>query len=157
MSIAVALPDRSPLFPTTKGTPYTSGAFSALVGSTLERITGQRASVNILRHSVITHFLSQQRTVKAKEEFAREMAHSTGMQALYDRVDAGPDSGDDDDNDPEPAPAPAPRPATAPASSKKMPKAAKLKAAKQGTPVKPPPVLKETTRGRAIQQPARYL
>jgi hypothetical protein len=98
------LADGDPLFPTAKGTPYTAGAFSALVGSLFKLMTGQRSSVNILRHSAITDFLATKRTVAQKEAFAREMAHSVSMQALYDRVDVGDvPTSDDEDEDAPPA------------------------------------------------------
>ena len=136
--------DGEPLFPTTKGKPYTSGAFSALVGSLFKRITGQRSGVNILRHSAITNFLSKKRTVARKEAYAKEMAHSTGMQALYDRVDAGAhaadlSSDDDDDDAPTVAPAVAPK-----------------KAVKKAPTKKAKPATRTTTKGRVVKTPAKY-
>lgn len=155
------LADGDPLFPTMKGTAYTSGAFSALVGSLFKRVTGQRASVNILRHSAITNFLAQKRTVAQKEAFAKEMAHSTGMQALYDRVDVdGVPSSDDEDDD-----APPPKKATtgakkAPVGAKKAPTGAKkapVKVVTKAPPGKKPTPAKTTSKGRALKVPAKYL
>jgi hypothetical protein len=138
------LADGDPLFPTTKGTPYTAGAFSALVGSLFKLVTGQRASVNILRHSAITDFLATKRTVAQKEAFAREMAHSVSMQALYDRVDV-PSSDDEDDDTP-----PAKKAVT---GAKKAP----VKVVAKAPPVKKATPAKTTSRGRAVKVPAKYL
>jgi hypothetical protein len=149
------LADGDPLFPTTKGTAYTSGAFSALVGSLFKRVTGQRASVNILRHSAITNFLAQKRTVAQKEAFAKEMAHSVSMQALYDRVDVDdvPSSDDEDDD--------APPPKKATTGAKKAPVKAvvkvPVKVVAQAPPAKKPSPTKTTTKGRAVKVPAKYL
>ena len=89
-----------PLFGTEQKKHYTHGGFSRMVGDLFLKVTGKRASINILRHSAITHFLgSKKRTVKEREDFAKEMAHSINMQSLYDRLDVDADelSMDDDD------------------------------------------------------------
>ena len=119
------LSDGDQLFPAAGGAAYTPGAFSALVGTLFLKITGQRASVNILRHSAITHFLGARRSVAQKEAFATEMGHSVGMQALYDRVDA--ESSDDD------GPAPAKPAAKAKVAAKAKPAAKKAAAKKKGS------------------------
>jgi hypothetical protein len=151
------LTDGDPLFPTTKGTPYTSGAFSALVGSLFKLVTGQRASVNILRHSSITDFLSKKRTVAQKEAFAREMAHSVSMQALYDRVDAdGVPSSDDEDDDAPPAKKATTGVKKPPTGAKKASVGAKKVPAKV-PPAKTPTPAKTTSKGRAVKVPAKYL
>jgi hypothetical protein len=93
-----------PLFGTEQKKHYTHGGFSRMVGDLFLKVTGKRASINILRHSAITHFLgSKKRTVKEREDFAKEMAHSINMQSLYDRLDVDADelSMDDDDDDDE--------------------------------------------------------
>ena len=84
------------LFPTRSNTQYNSGAFSNLIGTIFKNLTGRRATVNILRHAAITHFLRKKRTVASREAYALKMGHSVAMQALYDRITAPPDSGDDD-------------------------------------------------------------
>jgi hypothetical protein len=76
-----------PLFGNNKGELYNPGAFSNIVGKLFEKVLGVRASINILRHSAITHFLSTKRTVKEREDYAREMSHSIALQMLYDRQD----------------------------------------------------------------------
>jgi hypothetical protein len=91
-----------PLFGTEQKKHYTHGGFSRMVGDLFLKVTGKRASINILRHSAITHFLgSKKRTVKEREDFAKEMAHSINMQSLYDRLDVdaeeSPDEHDEHD------------------------------------------------------------
>ena len=76
-----------PLFGNNKGELYNPGAFSNIVGKLFEKVLGVRASINILRHSAITHFLSTKRTVKEREDYAKEMSHSIALQMLYDRQD----------------------------------------------------------------------
>ena len=83
------------LFPTRGNKQYSSGAFSTLIGTTFRNLTGRRATVNILRHAAITHFLRKKRTVASREAYALQMGHSIAMQALYDRITAPPDSDDD--------------------------------------------------------------
>lgn len=150
---AAKLGHGSPLFPTAKGGHFTHGGLSNLVGALFERVTGHRASVNILRHAAITHFLrAKHRTVAEKEAFAREMAHSVGMQALYDRVDV--DAADDvseasDDEDEDGASAPAAKPVAA----KTKPIAAKTKP----TAAEKQPAAVQTRSGRQKKTPARYL
>ena len=79
------------IFPTTGGEVYTPAAFSALVGALFQRLFGHRAGVNALRHSAVTHFLAKKKTVAQREAFAKEMAHSVGMQALYEKIESSDD------------------------------------------------------------------
>ena len=70
-----------------------------MIGDLFLKVTGKRASINILRHSAITHFLgSKKRTVKEREDFAKEMAHSINMQSLYDRLDVDAEESPEDDD-----------------------------------------------------------
>ena len=85
------------LFPTRGNKQYSSGAFSTLIGTTFRNLTGRRATVNILRHAAITHFLRKKRTVASREAYALQMGHSIAMQALYDRITAPPPDSDDDE------------------------------------------------------------
>ena len=119
------------LFPTRSNTQYNSGAFSNLIGTIFRNLTGRRATVNILRHAAITHFLRKKRTVASREAYALKMGHSVAMQALYDRITAPADSGDD-------APAPPKRPA---------PKAPK--------PTRAAPTLSKTQKRRAARKFAK--
>jgi hypothetical protein len=81
------------LFPTRSAKPYTNGAFSNLIGTIFKNLTGQRVTVNILRHSAISNFLDKKRSVAEKHAYGLRMGHSIAMQSLYDRVDAPADSG----------------------------------------------------------------
>lgn len=83
--------DGAPLFPAAGGDFYAPNAFSALVGDVFEKATGRRATVNALRHSAVTHFLSTRRSVAQKEKFARQLGHSVATQSLYDRLDSSED------------------------------------------------------------------
>ena len=104
--------------------------------------------MNILRHSAITNFLAQKRTVAQKEAFAKEMAHSISMQALYDRVDVDdvPSSDDEDDDAPPPKKAPVTVVTKAP-----------VKVVAKAPPAKKPTPAKTTSKGRAVKVPAKYL
>ena len=76
-----------------------------MFGKPFENITGKRASVDMLRHAKITDFLKSQRTVKEKDDLARQMAHSRQVQDLYLRVDAPEESPDEEEEEPaKPAP-----------------------------------------------------
>ena len=95
------LSEGDPIFPNQSGELYSAGAFSSLIGSVFKKLTGQKAGVNTLRHSIITNYLkTPQRTVRQDETLAKAMSHSTGLQALYNRVDAG----SDDEEEAQPAP-----------------------------------------------------
>lgn len=59
-----------------------SGLF-ALLRRIFQRVSGKEISVNILRHSYITFFLSSPRSIKEKEEVARRMLHSKEIQETY--------------------------------------------------------------------------
>jgi hypothetical protein len=120
------------LFPTRGNKQYSSGAFSTLIGTTFRNLTGRRATVNILRHAAITHFLRKKRTVASREAYALKMGHSIAMQALYDRITAPPDSDDDTLHAPQKRPPPqAPKPTrAAPTLSKTQRRRAARKAAK---------------------------
>ena len=119
------------LFPTRGNKQYSSGAFSTLIGTTFKNLTGRRATVNILRHAAITHFLRKKRTVASREAYALQMGHSIAMQALYDRITAPPDS-DEEMPAPQKRPAPqAPKPTrAAPTLSKTQKRRAARKIAK---------------------------
>jgi hypothetical protein len=120
------------LFPTRGNKQYSSGAFSTLIGTTFRNLTGRRATVNILRHAAITHFLRKKRTVASREAYALKMGHSVAMQALYDRITAPPDSDDDTLQAPQKRPPPqAPKPTkAAPTLSKTQKRRAARKLAK---------------------------
>lgn len=76
------------LFPTESGKPYTESGFSTLVSELFSRIHGTKLTVNLIRQSVVSHFLSIPNTTMAeKKEFARLMAHSVGVQGLYNKID----------------------------------------------------------------------
>ena len=77
-----------PLFRTRAGAPYTPGAFSTLLGKTVEKATGRRGSVDALRHARVVHFLRKPRSVAEREALAESMGHSVDMQGRYQRLDA---------------------------------------------------------------------
>ena len=74
-----------PLFPTKKGNYHSN--FSKLLSEVFERNTGKKISVDLLRHSFITDFLSKKRTVEQKKQIAKSLGHSTTTLDNYDRVD----------------------------------------------------------------------
>ena len=74
-----------PLFPTKKGNYHSN--FSKLLLEVFERNTGKKISVDLLRHSFITDFLSKKRTVEQKKQIAKSLGHSTTTLDNYDRVD----------------------------------------------------------------------
>ena len=74
-----------PLFPTKKGNYHSN--FSKLLSEVFERNTGKKISVDLLRHSFITDFLSKKRTVEQKKQIAKSLGHSTVTLDNYDRID----------------------------------------------------------------------
>ena len=50
------------------------------------KYTGKKVSVNILRHSYVTHHMAGQKTKKELDEFASGMMHSTAMDVIYRKL-----------------------------------------------------------------------
>lgn len=65
--------------------PYGSD-FSSLVSKLFEKVTGKSMSVNILRHSFITYFLSKRPDDIFRAEAAFQMAHSVEIQKKYEVI-----------------------------------------------------------------------
>lgn len=79
------------IFPTKHGQSYHN--FSEIVSRTFAKYYKQKKiTVNSIRHSYITHFLSEPRSVADKEAAALAMGHSVSMQSKYLRL---PDSDSD--------------------------------------------------------------
>jgi len=74
------------LFSQINGKPYKS-RFSTLVSNTFNNAIGKKVSVNLLRHSYISHILKQGLTLNKRKEIAERMAHSIGVQSTYEVVD----------------------------------------------------------------------
>ena len=65
--------------------PYGSD-FSSVVSKLFEKVTGKGMSVNILRHSFITYFLSKRPDDIFRAEAAFQMAHSVEIQKKYEVI-----------------------------------------------------------------------
>ena len=75
----------NPVFGTGEGRYYRN--FSLIISDYFKRATKKNISVNILRHSYISDFLSKPRSVAEKKELARQMGHTSTVQELYNRMD----------------------------------------------------------------------
>ena len=77
-----------PLFYTKKGGKKGYHAnFTQLITNVFKPHTGKNTTINLLRHALITDFLSKKRTPAQKKRLANLMGHSVAQQALYDRID----------------------------------------------------------------------
>lgn len=63
-------------------------SLSQILGNVFHKHTGQRVTINTLRHSFITHLREGDKSLKVKDSIATMMGHSLYMQELYRRVDA---------------------------------------------------------------------
>lgn len=61
----------------------TPGGLFQLLRRVFERVAGKEISVNILRHSFITWWLSKPRSIKEKEAMSKRMLHSKEVQETY--------------------------------------------------------------------------
>jgi hypothetical protein len=73
------------LFGRTKSAPYAS--FSSQITKVFKKYTGKAISVNLLRHSMVSNFLSKKRSIAEKKDLAFKMSQSVSMQMSYDRID----------------------------------------------------------------------
>jgi hypothetical protein len=74
------------LFGKSKTAPFAS--FSSQVSKVFKKYTGKSISVNLLRHSFITHYLKKPNlTIADKKKISYAMSHSLDMQMRYNRVD----------------------------------------------------------------------
>jgi hypothetical protein len=73
------------LFATKKQTQYKN--FSKYVTSVFKKyVKDKKITVNMLRHSFISNYLSTKRTIKQKKKIAVMMGHSIDTQATYNRL-----------------------------------------------------------------------
>lgn len=82
---AAALATGDFLFGKTKASSFAS--FSPQVSKVFKTHTGKSVSVNLLRHSFVSHYLTTQHSLAEKKEVAAQMAQSVLMQLKYDRLD----------------------------------------------------------------------
>ena len=73
------------LFGKSKTAPYVS--FSSQVSKVFKKHTGKPLSVNLLRHSYITHYLNTKRSLASRKLVAKKMGHGLAQQLKYDRLD----------------------------------------------------------------------
>lgn len=66
--------------------PMTENNLSKRVSSIFKKLSGKEMSINLLRHSFITHFLQTKRSIKEKEAMALQMLHSKDLQERYDII-----------------------------------------------------------------------
>ncbi len=74
------------LFSQSNGKPYKS-TFSTLISNTFNSAVKKKLSVNLLRHSYISHILKQGLTLNKRKEIAERMGHSLSIQSTYNVVD----------------------------------------------------------------------
>ena len=60
---------------------------SGKIAKTFQRYVGYSTNVNLLRHSIISDFYSQNPNDNQKEELAMKMGHTVSTQSNYNRVD----------------------------------------------------------------------
>jgi len=75
------------LLTNSKGAPYEK-TFSNYIASVFKQATGKTISIDILRHSYITDFLSNKPTLNKRAHIAKEMANSISTQAEYEFINA---------------------------------------------------------------------
>lgn len=85
------------VFPTRDGTIHKNP--SQFVRKMFKKYSDLGIGIDVLRHSAITDFLAQHRSVKAKKQFARMMAHNVKTQAQYFRLFGDDDEEDDSDDE----------------------------------------------------------
>jgi len=59
---------------------------SKKVGDVFEKLLGKRVTINILRHSYISHMKRNEPSLKEKEGLAKSMMHSVTMDEMYRRI-----------------------------------------------------------------------
>jgi hypothetical protein len=74
------------VFVNTNGLPFTSSGFSTYLGRLLSRLTGRRATSNILRSSFVTNLFDSNPSDSAKSSAQALLRHGEQMQSqTYDR------------------------------------------------------------------------
>ena len=79
------LRDYSVVFGTQSGSYYKS--FSNIISDQFKTAVKKKISVNLLRHSYISDFLSTKRSLAERKALAKQMGHSIHVQATYERID----------------------------------------------------------------------
>jgi hypothetical protein len=59
---------------------------SKKVGDVFEKLLGKRVTINILRHSYISHMKRKEPSLKEKEGLAKSMMHSVTMDEMYRKL-----------------------------------------------------------------------
>jgi hypothetical protein len=72
--------------PTTILFDITENQMSKKVGDVFEKLLGKRVTINILRHSYISHMKRKEPSLKEKEVLAKSMMHSVGMDEVYRKI-----------------------------------------------------------------------
>ena len=72
------------------GNPYkAANSYTRWANRTFQRLFDKPLTITMIRHSYISSLDQNILTIREKEEIAKEMAHSRGMQELYRFVDRG--------------------------------------------------------------------
>jgi len=66
--------------------PMTDGTLSKNISRVFKKYSGKNISVNILRHSYVTHHMAGQKSAKEMNESATGMMHSTAIDIIYRKL-----------------------------------------------------------------------
>jgi hypothetical protein len=83
------------------GNPYkAANSYTRWANRTFQKLFNKPLTITMIRHSYISSLDQNVLTTREKEEIAKEMAHSRGMQELYRFVDKGGSKNDTNENTP---------------------------------------------------------
>ena len=83
------------------GEPYkAANSYTRWANRTFQKLFNKPLTITMIRHSYISSLDQNVLTTLEKEEIAKEMAHSRGMQELYRFVDKGGNKNDTNENTP---------------------------------------------------------
>ena len=83
------------------GNPYkAANSYTRWANRTFQKLFNKPLTITMIRHSYISSLDQNVLTTREKEEIAKEMAHSRGMQELYRFVDKGGNKNDTNENTP---------------------------------------------------------
>ena len=81
------------------GNPYkAANSYTRWANRTFQKLFNKPLTITMIRHSYISSLDQNVLTTREKEEIAKEMAHSRGMQELYRFVDKGGNKNDTNEN-----------------------------------------------------------
>ena len=81
------------------GKPYkAANSYTRWANRTFQKLFNKPLTITMIRHSYISSLDQNVLTTREKEEIAKEMAHSRGMQELYRFVDKGGNKNDTNEN-----------------------------------------------------------